>query len=625
MVTRNTEKDSVIQASWERSKTFGVDPVHIEDKLLTKGELKDRINRRSEFLRTSTPVLDYLFSYLKKGSFMILVADPDGYILRTWGEFPFVEKAKRVFLDTGANWHEKFKGTNAIGTALLEKKPVSVIGQQHYCRENHFLSCYATPVYSPQGDLLGVLDISGDVLNHQSHTLGMAIAAAQACQTRLLLENTQQELTLSLRETEAVFQGFSQPLISLDENGFITRINQAAADILQLPVRSCIGQPLDRWFDESEAIFSAGGPSLKKITLNPKLKGKKRRWVAQTIQDQRRKKFRVLISLEEPRHPVQSEKAEDSVDLVYDCPKVKQMLETVLAVAPTEASILIQGETGTGKEGVARMIHRASGRDGSLITINCAAIPEQLIESELFGYVKGAFTGAHNDGQIGKFEAANRGTLFLDEIGELPLSSQAVLLRVLEEKTVTRIGSCKTKSVDVRIIAATNRKLVEEVQKKRFRADLYYRLCEFEIPLPPLRERSDLFSLVDFFMEKIAQEIGADRLTLDQLAKKKIKLYHWPGNIRELRQVLRQAAYKAYFLRQSTAITVGDLWFPQGNHLSSLALKNIEEEAVIQAVQAANGNLSQAAQMLGISRTTLYKKMGQYPQIKEIREQAKLM
>ncbi|MGA8943950.1 MAG: sigma-54-dependent Fis family transcriptional regulator [Thermoactinomyces sp.] len=623
MVTEN--RDSVIHASWERSKAFGVDPVHIEDKLLTEGELKDRIDQLHSFFRISTPVLDCLYSYLNKSSFMLLVADPDGYILRTWGDFPFMEKAKRVFLDTGANWHEQVKGTNAIGTALTEEKPVSVIGRQHYCRENHFLTCYATPLYSPQGELLGVLDISGDVWHHQTHTLGMVIAAAQACQTRLLLENTQQELTLSLRETETVFRGFSQPLISADENGIITRINQAAADLLQQPARRCIGQPLDRWFKESETILSAGGPTLKKITLAPDLKGKKRRWVAQMIQDQRRKKFRVLISLEEARHPVQSKRAEDSDDLIYDCSKVKQVLETVLAVSPTEASILIQGETGTGKEGIARMIHRASGRKGPLITINCAAIPEQLIESELFGYEKGAFTGARNDGQIGKFEAAHGGTLFLDEIGELPLSAQAVLLRVLEEKKVTRIGSCDSKPVDVRIIAATNRVLVEEVQKKRFRADLYYRLCEFEITLPPLRERSDLFSLVDFFLQKITREIGADPLTLDHLAKKKIERYHWPGNIRELRQVLRQAAYKACYLRQSTVISAGDLWFSQDNNPSPLALKNIEEEAVIEAIQAANGNLSKAAQILGISRTTLYKKIGQYPRIKEIREQAKLM
>ncbi|WP_175482450.1 sigma-54-dependent Fis family transcriptional regulator [Thermoflavimicrobium dichotomicum] len=624
MLHESTENNAIIHTSWERSKTFGVDPDKINNELLTEGELRDRTNQFHDFFRTSTKILDRLYSQLKRTSFMILISDVDGYIIRSWGDFPFIEKAKKVWLDVGANWHERIKGTNAIGTALVEKKPVSVIGKQHYCRENHFLTCYASPLYSPKGELLGVLDISGDARNHQVHTLGMVIAAAQACQAHLLLESTQQELTFALQETETVFKGINQPLISVDESGIITRINQAAANLLEQPLERCIGQPLDRWFKESEEILSTCGPALKKITLKPNLKGKKRTWVAQTIQDKRRKKFRVVISTERSRDPFKPKKAENTDQLVYDCPKVKQVLEIVSAVAKTEASILIQGETGSGKEGIARRIHQESGREGPLITVNCAAIPEQLIESELFGYEQGAFTGARKDGQIGKFEAAHGGTLFLDEIGELPLSSQAVLLRVLEEKVVTRIGSLESKPVDVRIVAATNRPLAQEVQKKRFRADLYYRLCEFEISLPPLRERSDLLTLVDFFLKQVAQEIGINQFTLDHLAKDKIQLYHWPGNIRELRQVLRQAAYKTYFVHRSTVISAEELIFPQ-DRSTNLLLQSKEEEAVKQAIQSAKGNLSKAARMLGISRTTLYKKIAQYPQVKEVLEKIKNM
>lgn len=619
--SENTNTNSVIVSSWERSKTLGVDPIKIENELLGGAELKDRVDQLRDFFRASHPILERLYSQLKKTSFMILVSDVDGYILRSWGEYPFAEKAKKVWLDAGANWNEHIKGTNAIGTALIEKKPVSVIGKQHFCRENHFLTCYASPLYSPSGKLLGILDVSGDARDHHIHTLGMVTAAAQACQSQLLLENKQHELTLALQETEDIFKKMTQPLISLDESGIITRINQAAADILQRPLQCCIGQPLSHWF-HCEDLLSPNGPSVKKITLHPNYKGETKTWVAQTVQDQRRKNFRVLLSPAKSRNLMKAKQIEHKSGWVYDCPKVKQVLQTVTAVAQTEASILIQGETGSGKEGIAQEIHRASGREGPLITINCAAIPEQLIESELFGYEKGAFTGAGKEGQTGKFEAAHGGTLFLDEIGELPLSSQAVLLRVLEEKVVTKIGSHQPKQVDVRIVAATNRNLVEEVQNKRFRADLYYRLCEFEIKLPPLRERSDLFSLADFFLQKVAQEIGLKEITLDHMTKKKIQHYHWPGNIRELRQVLRQAAYKAHFIRQSTRISVEELWLSR-DHTPMLLLRDQEVETIIQAIQTADGNLSKAAQLLGISRTTLYKKINQYPQISKVREQIK--
>lgn len=618
-----------IVASWKRSKEFGVDPVQVENDILTGGELKDRQGRLHDFFRTSNSLLERLYAHLKKTSFMLIVSDPDGYIVRSWADSPFIHRARKVWLDAGANWHERVKGTNAIGVALAEKSPVSVVGKEHYCRENHFLTCYASPIYSPTGELLGILDVSGDARNHQSHTLGMVIAATQACQTQMLLENARNELILCLQETDTIVQTVGQPLISVDENGLITRINQEAASLLKRPISECIGQPLSHWFQSNtNDLLSSRGSSTKKIRLVSDNDGKATTWVVKAIHDGRRKVYRAILRPEEPRKKFEGGKSVSSnSEMVFQCPKIQNVLKTAAAIARTDATVLIQGETGTGKEWVAQYIHEASGRRGPLVVVNCAAIPEQLIESEMFGYEKGSFTGARSEGHIGKFEAANGGTLFLDEIGELPLGVQAVLLRVLEEKKVIRIGSHQPKPVDIRIVAATNRVLAQEVKEGRFRSDLYYRLCEFELFLPPLRERSDLFQLVRHFLQKNARDVGVEQFVLDDDSWKKIQRYHWPGNIRELRQILRQAAYRAYFVRRSTIIKTQDLAFPQEKEIEVNRRHNSiyvqEEDAIVQAIQNAKGNLSEASRLLGISRTTLYRKMEQYPRLREIRESSK--
>lgn len=307
---------------------------------------------------------------------------------------------------------------------------------------------------------------------------------------------------------------------------------------------------------------------------------------------------------------------------VWECPKARNVLRLSRCIARTDASVLIQGETGTGKEVVARAIHRASGRNGPFVPVNCGAIPESLVAAELFGYEKGAFTGASPRGHRGKFIVADRGTLFLDEIGEMPYASQVALLRALEDKRITPVGSNRTTSVDVRIIAATNRNLVRDVNERRFRADLYYRLCEIELTLPPLRERGDLSALSAHFLQTIAHELGVESLTLEEKAKARMKEYEWPGNIRELRHTLRQAAYQALFGRQSTTIRTQDLRF-SAQHTKQPTLSYDEESFLERQIVKTGGNLSQTAKNAGIGRTTLYRKLNRYPRLKEVLDHVK--
>ncbi|HEU5140756.1 MAG TPA: sigma-54-dependent Fis family transcriptional regulator [Bacillales bacterium] len=610
-----------LTASWKRSQAFGVDPIHAENEVLTGGELKDREARFHELLQSCSDIFENLYAQLKSSLFMMLVSDVDGYIVFSKGEPPFLNRAKKVWLNSGANWSEQVKGTNAIGTALIERKPVHVVGNHHFCRENQFLVCYAAPLYSATGEMLGILDISGNAKLHHPHTFGMVRAAAEACQSRLLLRNLQQELTLSLRESETIANQNQNPLISIDPNGIITRINQKAARLLEKPASQCIGQPLSSWFGQQDTENILG---LKKHGFAQiKMKADSKQWKVQPIQDKRRKHFRSVLSLQPAESvPTPSKKIKPG-NMIWSCPKAEKILHLARRIAQTDTTILIRGETGTGKEIIAKEIHRASGRKGSLVTVNCGAIPEQLIESELFGYEKGAFTGAHQKGRMGKFEAADGGTLFLDEIGEMPTTLQIALLRVLEEKKVMPIGSNTAKPVDVRIITATHRDLIHDINENQFRADLYYRLCEIELPLPALRERTDLYELSDLFLSEMSRELNAD-IQMEQTAQQRMETYDWPGNIRELRHVLRQAAYLAYFTRKSTMIRNIDLHLPRKQPAEGGpedTLHTNEEEQISGAIRQAKGNISRAADLLGMGRTTLYRKMKRYPKLNELKSQ----
>lgn len=631
-----TQLPTSLVPSWKRSRQYGVDPHRVNNDFLSKGELKERKDQIQEWLSSSSDILNQVYGMLRKSPYMIIVSDRDGYLIATWGDPPFTDRARQVWLDEGANWHERVKGTNAIGTALVEQQPISVVGEQHYCEENRFLTCYATPIYSPTGELLGVLDISGDARMHHPHTMGMVVAVAQACQTRMLLQNTRRELVLSFREADTLAEGYGKPLISVDANGLISRINQEGARLLNMNQSECIGQPLTRWFDPKDAQALL---SLRDSVEMPVKAPSGKSWIARPVLDERKRTHRVLLSpptatLREdtPEHARRSTSAKKPVHIslekgISSCPKFQKVLKLAVHVARTNATILLRGETGTGKDVVAREIHKQSGRSGPLVVVNCGAIPESLLEAELFGYEKGAFTGARNEGHRGKFEAAHKGTLFLDEIGEMPLASQAALLRILEEKHVTRIGSNRPIPVDVRIIAATNRDLGREVRENRFRADLYYRICEVEILLPPLRERSDLLQLADYFLDQVADELNIAPPRLGDDVREMLLNHHWPGNIRELRQVLRQAVFRAHFIRDSSFLSPEDLVLSQaqtnGTHISPrpVSLEEQEAETIAQAIRLSQGNLSKAARMLGIGRTTLYRKLKRYPSLRDLRVQ----
>lgn len=324
-----------------------------------------------------------------------------------------------------------------------------------------------------------------------------------------------------------------------------------------------------------------------------------------------------MVALSMPRN-VHSTVRYQFPDILSRCPHLDHIIRLAQKAANLEANVLLFGESGTGKELFAQAIHAASSRaQAPFIAINCSSIPENLLESELFGYEPGAFTGADKKGRAGKFEAAQGGTVFLDEIGDMSFSAQAALLRVLQEKQVTRIGANQAVNVDVRIIAATHRNLSAEIDSGRFRTDLYYRLQGIQLRIPPLRERSDIGYLLDTFVRKLANELDCVALKLSPGARKLLEQYKWPGNVRECKNLLKQAS----FLSDGGMIEVKHcLPFMRDTgqsgstleHVRELNLKVLEKQAILQSLTVANGNMSAAAKMLGIGRNTLYRKMKRY-------------
>jgi transcriptional regulator with GAF, ATPase, and Fis domain len=310
--------------------------------------------------------------------------------------------------------------------------------------------------------------------------------------------------------------------------------------------------------------------------------------------------------------------------IIGQCAAIERLVESIAIIAPRRSTVLITGETGTGKEVIARAIHEASGRPGKLITLNCTALPESLLEAELFGHTKGAFTGAQSS-RIGRFEAAHKGTIFLDEIGDMPLDLQAKLLRVLQEREIQRLGSSESIAVDARVIAATNAELLSLVEDGRFRQDLYYRLNVVPLHLPALREREgDIEPLAQHFVEKICRAEGLPRKVISAAALAQLEAHAWPGNVRELENTVERAIalsgnrsellaedFRLHFdpPRETQTQLPFELDLPNGPLDFESIVASVERRMIEHALRATNGNKSQAADLLGLKRTTLGAKL----------------
>ena len=593
---------------------------------LTGSEMRQVLSRSEDLLAMARPVMDYVFEQIQDSHSMVILANPQSTLLHTLGDAPFLNKAERVALRSGAVWTEEARGTNAIGTALVEAAPLRVEGAEHFLEANGFLTCAASPIFSPQGQLLGVLDISGDQRQAQAHTLGLVTTAARMIENRWLLAHHQRDWRLHFHTQAEGVGSAAEGIVALAPDGTLLGGNRAAMQALKIAAADW-GHL--RWSDISPQPLAprTHGDVVHALalhsgrTLFARLVLSNRELLARTS----RAPEPVFIQNTVPTLP----QADALAQLDTGDERWRTAADRARRTWGKGIALLVLGESGVGKELFARALHDSSDRRSrAFVAINCAAIPEHLIEAELFGYESGAFTGARRDGQIGRLREAQGGTLLLDEIGDMPLALQTRLLRVLQERAITPLGGGKPLPLDFQLICATHHPLRDAVAQGRFRADLFYRINGLALQLPALRERSDREAIT---RKLLAQYNPGRSVHVHPDVAAAMARYPWPGNLREYANALQTAsallqgdeatiawshlpddlAHELLRYRDGAPADRPSLAFAhsQPAALPAADLKSLSHQAIAQALQQCRGNVSQAAKQLGISRQTMYRRL----------------
>ncbi len=619
-----------IRASHERCRQYGVDP----HNRCTPGQIRlspEALERRREmnraFLDVAVAQVRELYQFVAGAGFVVTIADGEGYIMEMVGDESTMGVLQAGNCWPGFRWTERDVGTSVISLTLERKIPVQITDEEHFCQRGYGHTCSAAPVFSDNGRLLGVIAMSGDAQQVHPHTLGMVITASKSIENQMRLLKASGELLLRNRYMNAIIESIDSGVMAVDRDGVISQINHQGKRILDWP-DDLQGAPLSALLgaqvDLNRIMHAGFGVTDREIFIRGPKREIQLLITAKPIFDAGETVQGIIVVFNEI-HRIRrlvNEMAGSQArftfdDIIGDSPAIEDAKRLALLAATGRSTVLLQGETGTGKELFAQSIHNGSGRKHHpFVAINCGAIPRELLESELFGYAGGAFTGAKKGGRPGKFELASGGTVLLDEIGDMPTDMQVKLLRVLQTGEVTRIGEHKPIPVDVRVIAATHMDLKREVEKGNFREDLFYRLNVFPIVIPPLRERAeDIPLLADHILARCARSLGKSAMRFSKASKRTLTACAWPGNIRELENVVERAVN----LEEGTTIEpqlmggIGeqkDVTESRGRSRSSLA--EVEKRAVQDVLEVEAFNISRAAEILGITRATLYRKISKY-------------
>ncbi len=590
-----------IYDSWMRCISFGLDTRHPPvPGIVSQPTLRHEQNKCSLVRGLALAEMHTLHQQIAGSNFMIAFASADGILLDVVADKSFTETSDAATIQPGSIWTETACGTNGLGTAAHLKRPVVVHGAEHFFQRYSNLTCAASPVFAPDGTLTGVLDASSSCLYRQAHTQALVTMAATQIENGLFREQHRGNILIAFHNRGEYLHTLSAGLLAVDSDGRILAANQAARTLLHgLPA-----SPGRRFSDVFRTKFSA-------------FVDESRRQEKQRLQDDAGSHF--IATIEIPRHfpmlhtpaktPVEPPKMPPAL-FVYEDPAVAAVVRRVEMAAIRKMPILVRGETGTGKEQLARHAHSASRRSGPFIAVNCAALPESLIESELFGYAEGSFTGAKKGGTTGFFREADGGTLFLDEIGDMPVALQTVLLRFLDDWTIRPIGGSPHK-VDVLLVSATNADLECSIERHRFRSDLLFRLNTVDVTLPTLRERTDFQQIARHLIRTIDPSASLTASAIERLAEA-----NWPGNIRELRNVLSRLSLGEYGeLIDATAVErlTGEAaarqrpsYIHHGGQLTR-SLHEQQKARVLATLAETDGNVSKTARRLGTSRNLIYR------------------
>ncbi len=650
----NPNMNREVALSWIRSRDFGIDPyIKVTKSQLSSDQYQDILERNSLIIEVTRPLLKIFndMAILNSG-YVLYLCDKNGTFLLQEGEM------LRMSTE-GLVWNEKTVGTCVHCLTVRLKRPVQLLGPEHYSVALHNIIGTAAPILDEKGEVIATLILGQRMIDRpwidsyqhvRSHTLGLITSLAAAVEGQIRLNKTNQKLTESYENLqianddlstahntlEATLAFIDEGIITIDRTGKIIHMNKEGSRILKVRSDEIGLKNIKDYLGSESKVFSSvlKGKSVDieenliigndeqpyLINVRPILNYCTNEVDAAVLRLNHSEKINALVA----RRSGSIAKYHFE-DIIGENKEFKRVITLCQRFAKSPENVLLIGESGTGKELFAQSIHNDYRPQGPFMAVNCAAMPRELIESELFGYEGGSFTGAERSGRPGKIELANGGTLFLDEIGDMPIELQAVLLRTLEDKQVMRIGGRNYKKVDFRLIAATNKNVFKMVRENQFREDLYFRLSVLTINIPPLRERSsDIELLSKYFVESYCQRQGWAMTTISSAAQARINEYDWPGNIRQLQNAMIYAVNTAqgdeiqpdnlpnYILLDSGPFKMNPIVDGDDDSSEMLKIENIEKAAIKTALLRTNNNAPAAAEILGISRSTLYRKLKDY-------------
>ena len=642
-VIAHTQPDGIrheILQSWSLCRDlYHIDPGMRRSLLgIPSGELEVKAVE-NEALRVGQPFLLEVNKALEGTGFVLAFFDSDCSMLACLGNPKVCENLQEINFCPGGNWKEEVAGTNGPGTALARREAVQVIASEHFVEAWHKWACYAAPILDPvSGQPIAVVDVTGYKNATQPFMLPLVSSVARAIQMELACRQMRKDSTIIEEYVQTAAQRPNDGVIAVDHRGRILRMSPSAERLLRVPHALSRAENIPELRDLLSSLStrakSLGHRSLEVAYIAAS--GQQLRAAAQAVVGENQL-IGAVVTLNDNQSAARRDPGGDTRDsdknvksrglakfrtrycfddVLGNSPAMQQAFKRARQAAQQDMPLLIFGESGTGKEMFAQAIHNAGFRSQRpFIAVNCGSIPRELLEAELFGYVSGAFTGAKHGGNAGKFEQADGGTIFLDEVSELPPAGQVALLRVLQEMEITRVGSSSPVSLDVRVVAASNKNLLQEVSAGRFRRDLYYRLAVLTIDLPPLRQRGeDIITLAQLFLAEFSGQVGPGGLSFTPQVLDVLSRHEWPGNIRELRNFVQRAAVLAPGLQidcetlREIEPSLGPLMEAEPPRAGT-ASTDAKRGSILEVLSQCSGNVSEASRRLGLSRMTIYRKM----------------
>ena len=604
-----------IAESWRKCKAAGVNPAggegrHIDEHILASARKENKL-----FLDIAVPIMHEMFDLIRQTQFLIVLTDRAGYLLEILGPPEMIARCTDMRFVPGAMWSNLEVGTNAISVALDYDMAIQMVGPEHYCTSHHTWTCSACPIHGPDGDVLGCINLSGDYKDVNPHTLAVVQEAARNIEEQI-------RNAYNNRMMQALLNNSLDGMMVLGRNREPIWMNKAAEDMLNMDSESLKKAGIESvlpGIDWSPEHWD--GRSLQSDNVQIRAEGNIRYCSLVAVPLSEYGYHTMAVTLRKQKHLINLANKISGNRAVYtfrDYYTVNESMKNTLALAATfaryEGNILILGESGTGKELLAQGIHNAGANAGGpFVAVNCASIPRELFEMELFGYEAGAFPGKVDEGKPGRFEMAQNGTLFLDEVSAMPIEMQIKLLRAVETHRIQRLGSTQEIQLNIRIISSSNQNLPRLIERGDFRRDMYYRLSALKLEIPPLRERpEDIILCAERFLQTLNATNANTPKTMSRAFQEGLKEYDWPGNIRQLQNSIA----RAYYGCAETILTAGDLARSLENTVPGeklpAARSDTGEGGIVAALTVCGGDVQAAAERLGVSRATLYRRMKQY-------------